>query len=93
MPIALICRVERARHGRKPCTMLADAVRTSAHQLRPAAAIARWPKPLGCSPARAHKRLIWERAAMALRLRAQLLEYFPNPFTPLVLYCASMTLR
>src|SRR5437660_9285639 len=52
--------------------MLADAVRTDAHQLRPAA---------GDSPAaeavkvlaRTHKRLIWERAAMALRLRAQLL--------------------
>jgi len=56
--------------------MLAGAVRTDAHQLRPAA---------GDSPqaeavkvlARTHKRLIWERAAMALRLRAQLLEYFP----------------
>src|SRR6516225_10776238 len=56
--------------------MLADAVRTDAHQLRPAA---------GDSPAaeavkvlaRAHKTLIWERTAVVLRLRAQLLEYFP----------------
>jgi Transposase/Transposase IS116/IS110/IS902 family len=56
--------------------MLADVVRTDAHQLRPAA---------GDSPAaegikvlaRTHKTLIWERAAMVLRLRAQLLEYFP----------------
>jgi Transposase/Transposase IS116/IS110/IS902 family len=56
--------------------MLADVVRTDAHQLRPAA---------GDSPAaegikvlaRTHKTLIWERAAMVQRLRAQLLEYFP----------------
>src|SRR5215471_2921813 len=56
--------------------MLADAVRTDAHQLRPAA---------GGSPAaeavkvlaRTHKTLIWQRAAVVLRLRAQLLEYFP----------------
>ena len=56
--------------------MLADAVRTDAHQLRPAA---------GDSPAaeavkvlaRTHKTLIWERAAVVLRLRAQLREYFP----------------
>src|SRR2546429_7520953 len=56
--------------------MLADAVRTDAHQLRPAA---------GGSPAaeavkvlaRMHKTLIWERSAVVLRLRAQLREYFP----------------
>jgi transposase len=56
--------------------MLADVVRTDAHQLRPAA---------GDSPAaeavkvlaRTHKTLIWERAAVVLRLRAQLLAYFP----------------
>jgi hypothetical protein len=56
--------------------MLADAVRTDAHQLRSAA---------GDSPAaeavkvlaRTHKTLIWERTAVVLRLRAQLLEYFP----------------
>jgi transposase len=56
--------------------MLADVVRTDAHQLRPAA---------GDSPAaeavkvlaRTHKTLIWERSAVVLRLRAQLLEYFP----------------
>ena len=52
--------------------MLADLVRTDAHQLRPAA---------GDSPAaeavkvlaRTHKTLIWERTAVVLRLR----EYFP----------------
>jgi hypothetical protein len=56
--------------------MLADVVRTDAHQLRPAA---------GDSPAaeavkvlaRMHKTLIWQRTAVVLRLRAQLLEYFP----------------
>src|SRR5271169_2910420 len=58
--------------------MLADVVRTDAHQLRPAA---------GDSPAaeavkvlaRTHKTLIWERTAVVLRLRAQLLAYFPAP--------------
>jgi transposase len=56
--------------------MLADVVRTDAHQLRPAA---------GDSPAaeavkvlaRTHKTLIWQRTAVVLRLRAQLREYFP----------------
>jgi hypothetical protein len=56
--------------------MLADVVRTDAHQLRPAA---------GDSPAaeavkvlaRMHKTLIWQRTAVVLRLRSQLLEYFP----------------
>jgi hypothetical protein len=56
--------------------VLADVVRTDAHQLRPAA---------GDSPAaeavkvlaRTHKTLIWQRSAVVLRLRAQLREYFP----------------
>jgi len=60
--------------------MLADVVRTDAHQLRPAA---------GDSPAagavkvlaRTHKTLIWARAAVTQRLRAQLLEYFPAAVT------------
>jgi hypothetical protein len=52
--------------------MLADVVRTDAHQLRPAAgdsAAAEAVKVL----ARTHKTLIWERAAVVQRLR----EYFP----------------
>jgi hypothetical protein len=56
--------------------MLADVVRTDAHQLRPAAgdsAAAEAVKVL----ARTHKTLIWERSAVVLRLRAQLREYFP----------------
>ena len=56
--------------------MLADAVRTDAHQLRPAA---------GDSPqaeavkvvARTHKTLIWDRTRAVQRLRHQLREYFP----------------
>jgi transposase len=73
----------RGRHGvsgaksdSRDAHMLADVVRTEAHQLRPAA---------GTSPAaeavkvlaRTHKTLIWQRAAVVLRLRAQLREYFP----------------
>ncbi len=73
----------RSRHGVSGAKsdggdahMLADAVRTDAHQLRRAA---------GDSPqaeavkvlARTHKTLIWERTAVTQRLRAQLLEYFP----------------
>jgi Transposase/Transposase IS116/IS110/IS902 family len=56
--------------------MLADVVRTDAHQLRPAAgdsAEAEGIKVL----ARTHKTLIWERTAVTQRLRAQLLEYVP----------------
>jgi transposase len=56
--------------------MLADMVRTDAHQLRPVA---------GDSPeaeavkvvARAHKTLIWERTRHVQRLRHALREYFP----------------
>ena len=73
----------RSRHGvsgaksdKLDAHVLADVVRTDAHQLRPAA---------GDSPAaegikvlaRTHKTLIWERAAVVQRLRAQLREYFP----------------
>ena len=56
--------------------MLADVVRTDAHQLRPAAGDS--PQAEGVKVlARTHKTLIWERSAVVLRLRAQLLEYFP----------------
>src|SRR5215467_3547709 len=68
--------VSGARSDGGDAHMLADVVRTGADQLRPAA---------GDSPAaeavqvlaRTHKTLIWERTAVVLRLRAQLLEYFP----------------
>jgi Transposase/Transposase IS116/IS110/IS902 family len=56
--------------------MLADVVRTDAHQLRPAASDS--PQAEGIKGlARTHKTLIWERTAVVQRLRAQLLEYFP----------------
>jgi hypothetical protein len=56
--------------------MLADVVRTDAHQLRPAAGDS--PQAEGIKVlARTHKTLIWERSAVVLRLRAQLREYFP----------------
>jgi transposase/transposase IS116/IS110/IS902 family protein len=56
--------------------MLADVVRTDAHQLRPAAGDS--PQAEGIKVlARTHKTLIWERSAVVLRLRAQLLAYFP----------------
>jgi transposase len=56
--------------------MLADVVRTDAHQLRPAAGDS--PQAEGIKVlARTHKTLIWERTAVTQRLRAQLLEYFP----------------
>jgi hypothetical protein len=56
--------------------MLADVVRTEAHQLRPAAGDS--PQAEGIKVlARTHKTLIWERTAAVQRLRAQLREYFP----------------
>ena len=69
-------RVGGSKRDAGDAHMLADAVRTDAHQLRRAA---------GDSPqaeavkvlARTHKTLIWERTAVTQRLRAQLLEYFP----------------
>src|SRR5437773_1094302 len=56
--------------------MLADAVRTDAHQLRPAAAGSAAAEAVKVL-ARTHKTLIWERAAVVLRLRAQLRECLP----------------
>jgi transposase len=68
--------VSGAKSDAADAHMLADVVRTDAHQLRAAA---------GDSPeaeaikvlARTHKTLIWERTAAVQRLRAQLREYFP----------------
>jgi transposase len=73
----------RSRHGVSGAKsdggdahMLADVVRTDAHQLRPAASDSPAAEAVKVLT-RTHKTLIWERAAMVLRLRAQLLEYFP----------------
>jgi transposase len=57
--------------------MLADAVRTDAHQLRPAAGdspATEAVKVVACT----HQTLIWERAAVVLRLRAQLPGVLPG---------------
>jgi transposase len=56
--------------------VLADVVRTDAHQLRPAAAGSAQAEGIQVL-ARGHKTLIWERTRQVQRLRAQLLEYFP----------------
>jgi transposase len=56
--------------------VLADLVRTDAHQLRPVAA----DSPVGEAVkvvTRMHKTLIWERTRAVQRLRQALLEYFP----------------
>jgi hypothetical protein len=56
--------------------VLADMVRTDAHQLREAAGDS--PEAAGIKVlARTHKTLIWERARQVQRLRHQLREYFP----------------
>jgi transposase len=57
--------------------LLADMVRTDAHQLRPVAgdsALAEGVKLL----ARAHQSLVWEQTRHGLRLRAGLREYYPG---------------
>ena len=56
--------------------VLADMVRTDAHQLREAAGDS--PEAAGIKVlARTHKTMIWERARQTQRLRHQLREYFP----------------
>jgi hypothetical protein len=56
--------------------VLADMVRTDAHQLREAAGDS--PEAAGIKVlARAHKTMIWNRARETQRLRHQLLQYFP----------------
>ena len=56
--------------------VLADLVRTDAHQLRPVAADTPDVQALKVVT-RAHKTLIWERARQADRLRHQLRDFFP----------------
>ena len=77
----------RSRHGVSGAKsdggdahMLADTVRTDAHQLRPAAQDSSQAEAVKVL-ARTHKTLIWERTAVTQRLRAQLLEYFPAAVT------------
>jgi transposase len=56
--------------------LLADIVRTDAHQLRPVAADSDLAGAIKVV-ARAHKTLIWEQTRHVLRLRRGLLDYFP----------------
>lgn len=56
--------------------VLADMVRTDAHQLRPAAGDSQLAEAVKVVT-RAHKTLIWERTRHGQRLRQALLEYFP----------------
>jgi hypothetical protein len=73
----------RARHGVSGAKsdagdahVLADMVRTDAHQLREAAGDS--PQAAGVKVlARTHKTMIWERTRQVQRLRHQLREYFP----------------
>jgi transposase len=56
--------------------MLADMVRTDAHQLRPVAADTAEAEAVKV-PTRMHKTMIWERTRAGQRLRHALREYFP----------------
>jgi Transposase len=60
--------------------VLADVVRTDAHQLRPAAGDSQQAEAVKVL-ARTHKMLVWLRAAVVQRLWAQLPEYFPAAVT------------
>jgi hypothetical protein len=69
-------QVSGAKSDRGDAHMLADLVRTDAHQLRPAAAGS--PEAAAVKVlARTHKTLIWERTRTVQRLRDQLRDYFP----------------
>nr|WP_281361683.1 IS110 family transposase [Acrocarpospora pleiomorpha] len=69
-------RVSRAKSDAADAHVLADMVRTDAHQLRPVAADSPRAEAIKVV-ARAHKRLIWERTRHAQRLRHALRDYFP----------------
>ena len=68
--------VSGARSDPADAHILADMVRTDAHQLRPVAADSAAAEAVKVV-ARAHKTLIWERTRHTLRLRHSLREYFP----------------
>jgi transposase len=72
--------VSGAKSDRGDAHMLADMVRTDAHQLRPVAgnsALAEAIKVI----TRAHKTLIWDRTRHTQRLRHALRDYFPAALT------------
>jgi hypothetical protein len=68
--------VSGARSDAGDAHMLADMVRTDAHQLRPVAADSPQAQAVKVV-ARAHKTLIWERYRQRDRLRYQLRDFFP----------------
>ncbi|MGV9681053.1 IS110 family transposase [Nocardia sp. NPDC003482] len=68
--------VSRAKSDPADAHVLADMVRTDAHQLRPVAADSARVQAVKVV-ARAHKTLVWERTRTAQRLRHGLREYFP----------------
>jgi transposase len=69
-------QVSGAKSDAGDAHVLADMVRTDAHQLRRAAGDS--PEAAGIKVlARTHKMMIWERTRQAQRLRNQLREYFP----------------
>ena len=68
--------VSGAKSDTADAHMLADMVRTDAHQLRPVAGDSAEAEAVKVVT-RAHKTLIWERTRHLLRLRHALREYFP----------------
>lgn len=68
--------VSGAKSDTADAHVLADMVRTDAHQLRPAAADSPAVQAVKVV-ARAHKSLIWERTRQVQRLRNQLRDFFP----------------
>jgi transposase/transposase IS116/IS110/IS902 family protein len=69
-------QVSRAKSDTADAHILADMVRSDAHQLRPVAADSPGAQAVKVV-ARAHKTLIWERTRQVQRLRYQLRDYFP----------------
>jgi transposase len=69
-------RVSGAKGDKTDAHLLADIVRTDAHQLRPVAADSDQATAVKVV-ARLHKTLIWERTRQVWRLEAQLREFFP----------------
>ena len=68
--------VSGAKSDTADAHVLADMVRTDAHQLRPLAGDSEQAQAVKVV-ARAHKTLIWERTRHLQRLRHQLRDYFP----------------
>jgi transposase len=68
--------VSGAKSDSADAHVLADMVRTDAHQLRPVAADSSRVQAIKVV-ARVHKTMIWERTRHVLRLRHTLREYFP----------------